>query len=148
MNPVVKYASVNHVMRMSWVCTHSKAKSSCHNYRMARTCMSTVCLSCRSCSERHILVCCGCHDEAILDSCQHGFVIAAMCLISPCHGSCSTEVTTWGVLLAGLLFVVQFFVCRVVIANYYWSRMISGVAALETKPVSCSRFTMYICFDR
>lgn len=40
-------------------------------------------------------------------------------------------------LFAGLTFVAQFFLCRVVIANYYWSRMISAVAALETKPVSC-----------
>lgn len=44
---------------------------------------------------------------------------------------------TWTSLFAGLSFVAQFFVCRVVIANYYWSRMISAVAALETKPVSC-----------
>lgn len=34
-------------------------------------------------------------------------------------------------------FVAQFFVCRVVIANYYWGRMVLAVAALETKPVSC-----------
>ena len=39
-------------------------------------------------------------------------------------------------LLAGLAFVAQFFVCRVVTASYYGSRMISAVTALETKPVS------------
>ncbi|DBA69432.1 TPA: hypothetical protein ACH3X2_012842 [Trebouxia sp. C0005] len=34
----------------------------------------------------------------------------------------------------GMAFVAQFFVCRVVVANYYWSLMISAVAALDTKP--------------
>ena len=36
---------------------------------------------------------------------------------------------------AGMTFVAQFFVCRVVIANYYWWPMISAVAALDSKPV-------------
>ena len=34
-----------------------------------------------------------------------------------------------------MAFVAQFFVCRVVVANYYWSLMISAVAALDPKPV-------------
>ncbi len=34
-----------------------------------------------------------------------------------------------------MAFIAQFFVCRVVVANYYWSLMISAVAALDTKPV-------------
>ncbi|DBA95090.1 TPA: hypothetical protein ACH3X1_002603 [Trebouxia sp. C0004] len=34
----------------------------------------------------------------------------------------------------GMAFVAQFFVCRVLVANYYWSRMISAVAALDKRP--------------
>ncbi len=34
-----------------------------------------------------------------------------------------------------MAFVAQFFVCRVVVANYYWSLMISAVTSLDTKPV-------------
>lgn len=36
---------------------------------------------------------------------------------------------------AGLTFAAQFFTFRVVVANYYWFRMISAVAGLPQKPV-------------
>ena len=47
------------------------------------------------------------------------------------HGVCRLSARC----AAGMAFVAQFFVCRVVVANYYWSLMISAVAALDTKPV-------------
>jgi len=48
------------------------------------------------------------------------------------HGACRLS----ALCAAGMAFVAQFFVCRVVVANYYWSLMISAVAALDTKPVN------------
>lgn len=47
------------------------------------------------------------------------------------HGVCRLT----ALCAAGMAFVAQFFVCRVVVANYYWSLMISAVTALDTKPV-------------
>jgi len=47
------------------------------------------------------------------------------------HGVCGLS----ALFVAGMAFVAQFFVCRVVVANYYWSLMISAVAPLDTKPV-------------
>ena len=48
---------------------------------------------------------------------------------------CVLKACTWASFDAGLTFVAQFFVFRVIIANYYWSIMIAAIAALPVKPV-------------
>lgn len=68
---------------------------------------------------------------SLLSAITYIHMIHANTALQLSHGVCRLS----ALCVAGMAFVAQFFVCRVVVANYYWILMISAVAALDTKPV-------------